>query len=132
MNLIHNPNLFDPAKMSKFNLTELVDLCDENEEEAAKKSLDATLHHWLDGQAISCRDWIAQILDEVKPLAIDLDVLSLLDPIQEVLDKGNQSMKWLQSFSEGFSIPTILNDSIKEMKSQEGESRNKTLDSDCS
>ena len=125
MSLMKNPRKLDPAKMSKFSHIELAELCDMNEVAAAKNSLDATLHHWMDGRMISCRDWISQLLEEVRPLAIDLDILEVLTAIQEVLDNGNQSMKWLKSFKAGTSVPMLLSDSIKAMKIEEDVALNK-------
>ena len=125
MSLMKNPRKLDPAKMSKFSHIELAELCDMNEVAAAKNSLDATLHHWMDGRIISCRDWISQLLEEVRPLAIDLDILEVLTAIQEVLDNGNQSMKWLKSFKAGTSVPMLLSDSIKAMKIEEDVALNK-------
>ena len=90
-----------------------------NEAAATKNSLDATLHHWMDGRVISCREWIAELLEDVTPLAIDLDIIDVLSPIQEVLDNGNQSMKWLNSFNNGMSLPMVLSNSIKEMEMEE-------------
>ena len=125
MSLMKNPRKLDPAKMSKFSHIELAELCDMNEVAAAKNSLDATLHHWMDGRMISCRDWISELLEDVRPLAIDLDILEVLTAIQEVLDNGNQSMKWLKSFKAGSSVPMLLSDSIKAMKIEEDVAFNK-------
>ena len=125
LSLMKNPRKLDPAKISKFSHIELAELCDMNEVAAAKNSLDATLHHWMDGRMISCRDWISELLEDVRPLAIDLDILEVLTAIQEVLDNGNQSMKWLKSFKAGTSVPMLLNDSIKAMKIEEDVALNK-------
>ena len=125
MSLMKNPRKLDPAKISKFSHIELAELCDMNEVAAAKNSLDATLHHWMDGRMISCRDWISELLEDVRPLAIDLDILEVLTAIQEVLDNGNQSMKWLKSFKAGISVPMLLSDSIKAMKIEEDVALNK-------
>ena len=125
MSLMKIPRKLDPAKMSKFSHIELAELCDMNEVAAAKNSLDATLHHWMDGRMISCRDWISELLEDVRPLAIDLDILEVLTAIQEVLDNGNQSMKWLKSFNAGTSVPMLLSDSIKAMKIEEDVALNK-------
>lgn len=125
MSLMKNPRKLDPAKMSKFSHIELAELCDMNEVAAAKNSLDATLHHWMDGRMISCRDWISELLEDVRPLAIDLDILEVLTAIQEVLDNGNQSMKWLKSFKAGTSVSMLLSDSIKAMKIEEDVALNK-------
>ncbi len=131
ISLMNNPDLFDPVKISKLTLIELADLCDMNEEEAAKRSLDGKLHHWIDGHEISCREWISQILEEVQPLAIDLGLLSFLDPIHQVLENGNQSMKWIQAYRNGESIPYILQNSIKSMEEEEQESNRPTANLDC-
>jgi len=128
LSLINNPNELDPVKKSNLNLVELADLCDSNEEAAAKDSLDAILHHWLDGKEISCREWISQLMEQVEPLAIDLDILPILAPIHQVLEKGNQSMQWLKSFKEGVPIPFLLKSSIKEMEIEEHASGQGLLD----
>ncbi len=119
ISLMKNTRKLDPVKLSKLSHIELAELCDMNEAAAAKNSLDATLHHWMDGRVISCREWIAELLEDVTPLAIDLDILDVLSPIQEVLDNGNQSMKWLNSFNNGMSLPILLSNSIKEMEIEE-------------
>ncbi len=131
LSLMNNPDLFDPVKISKLTLIELADLCDMNEEEAAKRSLDGKLHHWIDGHEISCREWISHILEEVKPLASELGLLSFLDPIHQVLENGNQSMKWIQAYRNGESIPYILQNSIKSMEEEEQESNRPTANPDC-
>ena len=64
LSLMNDPQKYDPVKKSNLNLLELADLCDINEEAAAKYSLDAILHHWFDGKEISCREWIAQLMEE--------------------------------------------------------------------
>ena len=74
---------------------------------------------------------ISQLLEEVKPLAIDLNLLSLLEPIQEVLESGNQSMKWINAYSNGQTIPMILQNSIKSMKAEEDQSKKHIVNPDC-
>ncbi len=128
--LMKNPKQLDPANISKLSVVELADLCDMNDLLVAKDSLNANLHHWLNGQEISCREWITQVLEEVTPLAIEMNLLPVLGPIKEVLEKGNQSILWLKSWSEGISLPSILNDSIKMMEVEE-DSLRKGLDADC-
>ncbi len=39
----------------------------------------------------------------------------LLQPIYKVLEEGNQSMKWINQYEEGFSIEKIMKISIDEM-----------------
>ena len=45
----------------------------------------------------------------------------LLGPIYEVLEEGNQSMKWINQYEEGLSIEQIMKISIEDMIRIEGE-----------
>ena len=65
------------------------------------------------------RDRIKELLLEVTPLAKDLDMFGLLQPIESVLTNGNQSMIWLDSYSKGVSIQTLLQQGIGEMEREE-------------
>jgi len=119
ISLLNNPNLLDPLKASRLAFEDLSVLSDMNEDSAAKNSLDADLHHWLDGRKIVCREWINEILDQVTPLAKEMNIDQLLSPIYEVLERGNQSIQWLQSYSEGKSLQVILKETINEMEIEE-------------
>ena len=94
-------------------------LADENDLIAAKSSLDANLSHWKNGKQIKWRDWIKELLLDVTPLAKELDMFELLQPIESVLKKGNQSMIWLDSYSKGVSIQSLLQQGIGEMEQEE-------------
>ena len=98
---------------------ELALLADENDLIAAKYSLGANLSHWKNGKQINCRDWIKELLLDVTPLAKELDMLELLQPIESVLINGNQSMIWLNSYSKGISIQSLLQQGISEMEQEE-------------
>jgi predicted glutamate--cysteine ligase len=117
--LFDNPNCFDPAKVSSLSADELADLSDRNDQAAAQNSLEANLHHWIDGQSIICRDWISQLLDEVMPIAKKMDMVDLLSPIHLVLEQGNQAMKWLEKYNAGQSVEEIVRESIVQMESEE-------------
>ena len=39
----------------------------------------------------------------------------LLQPIYEVLEEGNQSMKWINQYKNGLSIEQIMKISIEDM-----------------
>ena len=44
----------------------------------------------------------------------------LLKPIYKVLEEGNQSMKWIKQYKEGFSVEDIMKYAVQEMiKSEE-------------
>jgi predicted glutamate--cysteine ligase len=119
INLTNNVKKFDPIKASSKTQEELALLADENDLLVAKLSLDANLSHWKNGKQIKCRDWIKELILDVTPLAKELDMLELLQPIESVLSNGNQSMRWLDSYSNGVSIQALLQHGIGEMEREE-------------
>ena len=119
INLKNNMKKFDPIEASSKTQEELALLADENDLLVAKSSLDANLSHWKNGKQIKCRDWIKELILDVTPLAKELDMLELLQPIESVLTNGNQSMMWLDSYSKGVSIQTLLQQGIGEMELEE-------------
>tara|TARA_B100001250_G_scaffold104730_1_gene88344 strand:+ start:182 stop:1321 length:1140 start_codon:yes stop_codon:yes gene_type:complete len=119
INLKNNIKKYDPIESSSKTQTELALLSNENDSNAAKYSLDANLSHWRNGKPIKCRDWIKELLSDVTPLAKELDMFKLLQPIQSVLINGNQSMIWLDSYSKGVSIQSLLQQGISEMEREE-------------
>ncbi len=119
INLTNNLKKFDPIKASSKTQEELALLADENDLLVAKSSLDANLSHWKNGKQIKCRDWIKELILDVTPLAKELDMLELLQPIESVLTNGNQSMRWLDSYSNGVSIQTLLQHGMGEMEREE-------------
>ncbi len=119
INLKNNIKKYDPIEASSKTQTELAFLSDENDLNAAKSSLDADLIHWRNGKKIKCRNWIKEVLLDVKPLATELDMLELLQPIESVLINGNQSMIWLDSYAKGVSIQSLLQNGISEMEREE-------------
>ena len=119
INLKNNMKKYDPIEASSKTPKELALLADENDLIAAKSSLDAKLSHWQSGRQINCRDWINELLLDVTPLAKELDMFELLQPIESVLINGNQSMIWLNSYSKGDSIQSLLQRGISEMELEE-------------
>ncbi|MDP4708045.1 MAG: putative glutamate--cysteine ligase, partial [Cyanobium sp. MAG_237] len=65
--------------------------------------------------------WLAQELADLAPLAEELGLTRVLAPLQGVLDQGNQAMSWLAGHQAGLSIPTLLNQTVEAMASQEAE-----------
>jgi len=119
INLKNNMKKFDPIEASSKTQEELVQLSDENDLLAAKSSLDSNLSHWRNGKQINCREWINELISDVTPLAKELNMLELLKPIESVLINGNQSMIWLNSYSKGISIQSMLQQGIREMEREE-------------
>ena len=121
LSLINNPDQLDPVQTSSLSANQLAELSHANDIAAARNSLDATLHHWRDGRPLLCRSWIAMLLDELMPLARDLNLMDQLVPLQAVLKHGNQAMQWLQSVNEGQSVKSVFQAGIAAMAAEEQE-----------
>jgi predicted glutamate--cysteine ligase len=109
----------DPLIASSLSSDKLAKLSDANDSAAAHASLDAELHHWEHGQRILCSDWIQSLIDDVTPLAAELNLESVLTPLHAVLKHGNQAMRWSAAHSNGEDISQLLQAAIEEMKEQE-------------
>ncbi|MCP9780782.1 MULTISPECIES: glutamate--cysteine ligase [Cyanobium] len=119
--LMREPERYDPLQASRLDPSQLAALADANDRAAARSSLDATLMHWRNGAPIQARDWLAQELADLAPLAQELGLTRVLAPLQGVLGQGNQAMSWLAGHQAGLSIPTLLNQTVEAMASQEAE-----------
>ena len=104
---------------SIFSMDELSEICDQNETNAAKDSLNAELINWKDGKKVICRDWIQNVLSDLSSIAEKFDMKHLLNPIYKVLEEGNQSMKWINQYEKGLSIEQIMKISIEDMNRSE-------------
>jgi len=122
LHLFENISNLDPLISSIFSIDELSEICDENEINAAKDSLDSELIHWKDGKQVICREWIHNLLLELSSTAEKFNMKHLLKPIYKVLEEGNQSMKWINQYEKGFSIEQIMKISIDDMIKNEDES----------
>jgi len=119
--LMREPERCDPLHASSLGPSQLATLADANDRAAARSSLDATVMHWRNGAPILVREWLAQELADLAPLAEELGLSRVLAPLQGVLDHGNQAMSWLTRHQAGLSIPTLLNQTVEAMASQEAE-----------
>ena len=115
LNLFENINTLDPMNASIFSMDELSEICDQNEINAAKDSLNSELIHWQDGKKVTCREWIQNLLSELSLTAENYGMERLLDPIYKVLEEGNQSMKWINQYEKGLSIEQIMKISMEDM-----------------
>jgi len=115
LNLFENINTLDPMNASTFSMDELSEICDQNEINAAKDSLNSELIHWQDGKRVICREWIQNLLSDLSSTAENFGMKHLLDPIYKVLEEGNQSMKWINQYEKGLSIEQIMKISIEDM-----------------
>jgi predicted glutamate--cysteine ligase len=122
LHLFENINTLDPLNGSVFSTDELSEICDQNEINAAKDSLNAELIHWQDGKKVICREWIKNLLSDLLPTAEKFNMEYLLHPIHTVLEEGNQSMKWINQYEKGLSIEKIMKTSIEDMIKNEDKS----------
>ena len=115
LHLFENRNSLDPLISSIFSLDELSEICDQNEINAAKDSLNSELIQWQDGNKIKCREWIQNLLFDLSPTAEKFNMKHLLIPLYEVLEEGNLSMKWINQYKKGLSIEQIMKLTINDM-----------------
>ena len=81
----------------------------------AKDSLNSELINWQDGKKVICREWIQNLLSDLSSTAKHFGMKHLLNPIYQVLEEGNQSMKWINQYEKGLSIEQIMKISIEDM-----------------
>ena len=122
LNLFENMNTLDPLNTSILSIDELSEICDKNEINAAKDSLNSELIHWRDGNKVICREWIQNLLSDLSSTAEKFNMQHLLKPIYVVLEEGNQSMKWISQYKKGSSIEEIMKLSIDDMIKKEDDS----------
>ena len=113
------PKQLDPIRSSSLTAAELATLADGNDAAAAHESLDATLHRWQDGSAVTCRTWIKELLDQVSPLAQQHNLLSQLRPIDKLLSDANQAIRRISAIETGKSISALLQQGSLTMSHQE-------------
>ena len=122
LHLFENIKNVDPLNASIFSLDELSEICDQNEINAAKNSLNSELIHWQDGKKVICREWIKNLLSDISLTAEKNNMKNLLKPIYNVLEEGNQSMKWINQYEKGLTIQKIMEIAIDDMEKKELES----------
>lgn len=109
----------DPLQLSPFDNEELVQLTEANEKAVAQDSLDAKLHHWLDGHSLLARDWVESLYEDVWQTAKDNGFSCFLLPLQPLLREGNTSQQWLSRYEQGQSAQQILSQAIQNVLHQE-------------
>jgi predicted glutamate--cysteine ligase len=126
--LLHDPQL-DPLILSQLPSSnrgeDLLTLTQENEQAAARFSLDATLRHWYDGQEILARDWIKDLYVQVYPTAKEKGFSCFLSPLQKILREGNTAQQWLKQYDQGMDVKTIIKQAIITLEKQERELEHK-------
>ncbi len=120
--VLADPSL-DPLVMSELpgstREADLLALTHDNEQAAARMSLDATLRHWQDGREILARDWIESLYAEVKPIAKAQGFSCFLSPVKRILREGNVAQQWLRLYDRGASAEAIIQGAIAAVDQQE-------------
>jgi predicted glutamate--cysteine ligase len=119
LQLVEDPQHWDPLLASQLSPPELAALADSNDQACARASLDAQLAHWRDGASVRCGDWLASSLTGLEPLAARQGLAPTLAPLWQVLSHGNQAMRWLARHRSGESIAAILAEEVQAMAAQE-------------
>ncbi|BCX12625.1 MAG: putative glutamate--cysteine ligase [Thermosynechococcus sp.] len=118
LQLLDTPDL-DPLRWG--DRETLVQLADANEQLAAKRSLEAVLTHWRDRRQLTAAAWIAELYEEVWPIAKAQGFSCFLAPIKKILRQGNTAQQWLAQYAAGQSIPEIMAAAVQEMAASEQE-----------
>ena len=119
LTLKNNMEALDPLCSSSLSADKLALLADRNDAAVAESSLNAELRHWRDGRAISCRDWLQNLLRQVAPLAESLQLSACLKPLESLLDHGNQAIRWETAHGQGQSIEDLLQEGVQRMEEEE-------------
>lgn len=128
LQVLADPDL-DPLRQSRapapYRADWLRELADTNGRAAAAHSLEAHLRHWEDGRPIRARDWIAELYDQVAPVARAHGFYCFLSPLQTILRDGNEAQQWLAQISAGRSCTEVITDAIAQMAHREQELEDK-------
>jgi predicted glutamate--cysteine ligase len=106
--LMGEPGRLDPLVASVLTPAELASLSDQNDRAAAQHGLNAPLCHWRTGERRLARDWVAEELEAMAPLADNLNLGATLEPLKAVLVLGSESMRWLDRHRAGEPIDRII------------------------
>ncbi|URR36148.1 glutamate--cysteine ligase [Thermosynechococcus sp. HN-54] len=118
LQLLDTPDL-DPLRWGDGEM--LAQLADDNEQLAAKSSLEAVLTHWRDRRQLTAAAWVAELYEEVWPIAKAQGFSCFLAPIKKLLRQGNTAQQWLAQYAAGQSMPEIMAAAVREMAATEQE-----------
>jgi len=107
LQMMADPTL-DPLRISQLGADDLVKLAIANEQAVAQTSLDATVHHWVDGRALTAQHWIQDLYETLWPIAHQHGFSCFLTPMRTILEQGNEAQQWLALHEQGYDVPEIL------------------------
>jgi predicted glutamate--cysteine ligase len=103
----------DPFISGVATAGELVQRTAENENAVSRASLDATVWRWSDGARVPVRAWIAEMMDEVRPYAMEGAFDGFFSGVTRMVEKGSIARRWLERQEQGESVRDILRDAIR-------------------
>jgi predicted glutamate--cysteine ligase len=120
--MMADPSL-DPLVVSQLpkasRADDLVKIADANEVAVAKSSLDAPVHHWVDGRELTARHWIQDLYETLWPIAHQQGFSCFLTPIGKMLEGGNEAQQWLAWYEKGYGVDEILAIAIEAAEEQD-------------
>jgi predicted glutamate--cysteine ligase len=119
LQLFQEPQRLDPLASSDLPVPDLLAIADQNEQAAARHSLDAILCHWQDGHQILAKDWILEIYQDVEGIARQQGFKCFLSPVKRILREGNDAQKWLAEYQQGWNVQQIIQTAIQTMAREE-------------
>ena len=102
----------DPL-LGSLSADECIRIANNNDDLAAKDSLDASLFHWETGKEIYAKDWILELYEAVSPLAKQHGFQEFLGLLPDLLNRGSIAKQWLDLHEKGVSIRDILKKAIE-------------------
>lgn len=118
LQMLRDPERLDPLN-GPFTPDELVQICDQNEQAAARHSLAARLIHWKTGQEILASEWIEQQLNDAWLEAHGSGFSAFLTPLQGVLQTGNEAQRWIKQVEAGSDPGEVYRAAIQDLEQQE-------------
>ncbi|MHC4992605.1 MAG: glutamate--cysteine ligase, partial [Planctomycetota bacterium] len=127
--ILDDPSL-DPLTVSELPLRtraeDLLEITESNEAAVAAQSLDATLRDWRDGRPVAAREWLVRYCAEAVATARARGFATYLEPLRDVLDRGNTAMRWLALHARGMDVVDIIRRATAESTVADGELRLRT------
>jgi len=109
------PDHWDPL-LGAFTPDELLEIETQNEQAAARSSLEAQLIHWRTGETLTAQEWIDR---QLAPAWVESQARGFgcfLAPIQTVLAQGNEAQRWLRQVEAGSSPAEVYQQAIADLK----------------
>ena len=120
--MLRHPERFDPLN-GAFTPEELAEICDRNEDAAARNSLDARLIHWQTGQELVAAEWIEQQYAEAWLVSHPMGFSCFLSPLRKILREGNEAQQWLRQVQAGQTVEEVYQSAIVSLAERELELR---------